>query len=825
LAVYYETKLQGSGRLWTKYTDGLFAAGLQEVSALNGGHLHFLQREVYSGAPYLVGARFVDYLARTYGEARLWQVIERQSNAVLVPFAISNQFGNVYEKSLATLIDEFDADSRSRFPRRERPGEQHTLSRLGRSATYARAPNGREVVASEDLDDPPRLIVRDGDGKTLSNHRLTDIGIGRRLVAPSVGTISGLSLTADGAHAYFVVLDPGAVFSEARLMHLDIDADELSVVLPDLGGAGGSISPDGKHYYFNRPIGKGVQLGFALFRLELASGRVDQLTTPAPRHYHADPVVSPDGQRLLVTEASDTGIRLAVYAAADGRRLGDVAAPAGVAFDGSWVDADRVVFTGSTPDRLQIFETDLRTQALRPLSDAPYLASNPFSNGLTLRFLNRDGWSWTLDEVYHPSLAAPTPAPAAHGAAAAAPRTSHAYQRRRRIGDREPEEVSDEPYSGFDGLFPPNAWAPWFTLDDEGDATVGLSVMGGDRLGWQRYVLGAAWNPNARLPSARVTYLNSMLAPVDVRLDATYTGRRESLFDDVTLGPGGIDVGVDGDPIRSEEITGRLSLGTRLYESLELELGGRFDSVRYELDRDLALYRDLRFAGPLALIAFESAELTPYARQRLAVGAEATGTYFPKALSTEAYDLVDVRGRARLVLPLPLSRRHTLTLDGRWRGLLGAPDGANLLQLGGGGTDVVPGTGDESPLDDARAGDLPPGLRFFEPLRGFEDIAQFGDRVLIGNATYTYPFIIDWGTASTVKLLPALFIPQINLDLFFTAASFLDASREESFAAGASLELETVLWLVPINFELQGTRRLSLDEEFAVYFVIGGSER
>jgi hypothetical protein len=97
--------------------------------------------------------------------------------------------------------------------------------------------------------------------------------------------------------------------------------------------------------------------------------------------------------------------------------------------------------------------------------------------------------------------------------------------------------------------------------------------------------------------------------------------------------------------------------------------------------------------------------------------------------------LVDARGRARAVLPLPLSRRHTLTLAGRARALLGAPAGRNLLQVGGGGTDLLQGSRDESPLDDARAAELPSGVRFFERLRGFEDVARFSRRVLIGYAT------------------------------------------------------------------------------------------
>jgi len=38
-------------------------------------------------------------------------------------------------------------------------------------------------------------------------------------------------------------------------------------------------------------------------------------------------------------------------------------------------------------------------------------------------------------------------------------------------------------------------------------------------------------------------------------------------------------------------------------------------------------------------------------------------------------------------------------------------------------------------------------------------------------------------------------------------------------ATGASLELEASLWLVPLSFELQGARRLSYDEAYAVYLL------
>jgi hypothetical protein len=912
LAVYYETRLQGTGRLWAKYFDGLFAAGLQEIGSLHGGYLNAEQREVISGGPYLIGSHFIDYLARTYGERRLWAVMDEQSNALLFPFAISNDFRRAYDAPLATLIEDFEADARRRYPPRARSSGQHTLLRLGRTAAYARAANGREVMLTEGTDEPPRIVARDRDGKTLSSRRLTDIGFGRRLIAPRVAGISGLSMTPDGAHAYFVALDNGPTFMEARLVHLDVLGDELEVLQPDIGGGGGSISPDGATYYFTRPIGEAFTLASALFRLDLASGRVTQLATPEPRHYQADPVVSPDGRRLLVTEASDAGIRLAVYDAADGRRLSDVAAPPGQAFEGHWVDSEHVVLSGNDPERMQIFESDLHQQTYRRLTDAPYLASSAHASGQTLRFLNRDGWNWTLDEIAipprpasappepepepaAPEAAAPEAAPEAPAPEAAAPEaaapdtvppseaapaapavtdaaagsaaaasdpaaalgsvepaqpsldapapparpsapplgaptpavplaslepgapTSFAVSRRHPIDDRPPDVLSDEEYSAFDGLFVPSAWSPWFATADDGQTAAGLEVMGGDRLGWQRWVLGAGWDFDAKLPSAELSYHNGMLAPFFVRLDAAYIAHRAEALDELPIAA--------ADPVNIKEVAGALRMGARWYDSFELSFGARVDAARYELADTGARLAELRFTGPLASVGFDSFESTPYAGKRLGVALEATGSYFPEALSSVSYDLVDTLARAQLVLPLPLSKRHTLTLSGRSRSLLGAPPGQNLLQVGGSGTDVLPAVTPGSAEDEGGAGLLPPELRFFERLRGFEDLALYGRRVLVGDATYTYPFIIDWGTASTLKLLPALFVRQVNLDLFFSTASFLEEGQEVAVATGAALELELGLWLAPVSLQLQGTRRLSHDEDIAVYFTIGSSRR
>jgi len=272
--------------------------------------------------------------------------------------------------------------------------------------------------------------------------------------------------------------------------------------------------------------------------------------------------------------------------------------------------------------------------------------------------------------------------------------------------------------------------------------------------------------------------------------------------------------------VRIQEVVGSALLSRTWYSSHTAALGGRYVSARYELKDGGDLVLSQRFVGPTLALATSSAESTPYTGRRVAFGLGGVATYYPEALSKADFNMTDLRGAATVVTPLPISRRHTLTLDGRVRTLVGLPSGNNLLQVGGGGNTTLPISLDP----DAGPGQqtiLPPGLRFFEPLRGFEDYALLGRGALMGEATYTYPFIIDWGTASTLRFLPSIFLRQINLDLFFSAASLLENDRAAALAAGAALKAQVLVWQLPLVFTFQESRRLTYDENFAFYFQVG----
>ena len=127
-----------------------------------------------------------------------------------------------------------------------------------------------------------------------------------------------------------------------------------------------------------------------------------------------------------------------------------------------------------------------------------------------------------------------------------------------------------------------------------------------------------------------------------------------------------------------------------------------------------------RVAGPFLEAAYEGLEVTPYTGVRRGAAAFPSIDLFPGAWNTAGATLTDLRLELVGVTPLPLSRRHTLTLDLRGRGLAGLPDGQRWLQVGGGVT-ALARNGATSPVPpEVKIAPLP-DLRFDEPLRGYED--------------------------------------------------------------------------------------------------------
>jgi len=787
LAVYYETKLQGGiGRLGSPYFRGVFGAGVAGKD-LSGGYLQAMKRTVPLGPQYLIGSHFIDWLARTYGEHKLWQLVAHQSDELLPPLGVNTRFGSVYGRSLSKLIDDFNAHLKREWPVRKRPVAERKLEQLGVYARYTRAATGREAWISSDLDLPVRLTVRDSDGAELMSRNLNEILPFRKLVQPSVNSVSGLSFTADGRFLYFVMVDQGHTFPITRLMRLDVHEDALEQVHANINGAGGSISPDNKRYYFVQANDDHYDLAF----FDLKSAKVQRLQTSAPGMYVIAPRVSPDGSRLVAATSYQGRIQLELFDARTGAKLTKPAAPTGDHLLASWVDAQHLVYAGEHQGRFQIYQTDLQNGSYKLLTDAPHFAFEPYSDGTHLRFLNRDGWRWTLDEVRlseQPASAQPN----------IARPLSHAEETAQAPLSTTLEVESDEPYSSLDRLFMPEFWGPFSLYIPRVSSVLGLALTGSDMLGYHRWTILGAYDFEVDAPSASISYSNRQLAPYWIDANASYVTNLNSVrFSD----------GSESD-VTERNSFGQLLLTRVFWGSNGVSLG--VTGTQFKRDTDAPIDTSARrLVGPLLSMSYTGVERTAYTGARRALAAQVSAAHYPTALSTLDDGLSDLSANATLVVPLPLWRRHTLNVSGRGRSLLGGPEADRLLQVGG----IALGYPVAGETFGIRSDDglLPPSVRFIESVRGYENLAFFAHRYVGGELVYRAPLIVDAGTASSLGIFPSVFLRQFDFELFGVAGSLLEAGDTRLLAAGAALVVRLNLWVYPFDLVGQVARRFEQD--------------
>jgi hypothetical protein len=792
LATHYEGALQpGVGRpTWPVFT-GMFAAGYAGHH-VGGGELSTLGRLASVGHHYLVGTMFVRFLVERYGEHPLWLAIADEARAVTgVVFtgAFKAGFGRSFDEALA----EFDAWVAATYPVRLRPAGQRTLGELGNDARYARGRDGTEAWVADDVDLPTHLTVRDPRGQTVADLALVDVLPPRTVAIAAPLLVSGLSITADGREVYLTVVDLGATFQTTRLLRWRRD-DGLVELAADLG-PGATIDPRGATYYHAIVDGDRWSLG----AYDLAHHRDRLVVDVAPGTYVLGAQLSADGARLAASVWDGDAFVVWLLDAATGARLAvlrDDVTPHAPLWDPAFLDDGRVVHLAVVAGRFQIVVRDRDGARPQVVSDAPYAILAP-RGGPTLRFLNRDGWQWTLDELALPTTSPAPDAPVVAPSALPPPPLTPT-----------PTIVADAPYARWDHLLTPSLRLPYLAISAN-QPVVGLVLGGGDRLGFHRWALSAyvqgrapSVDPHLHVSGA-VGYLDASLAPWLVLAGASQADLAETIAGTT--------------PAQLVEHRARdasLAVGRTWRGALSLAVGAVATEDRQRFaDPGVPAVLEVtrRLAGPSLALAWLSGVDTRYAGLQRALYATATAAHYPRALSTFAGAITDLDGRLTIALPLPVGRRHTLTATLRERALI-ARDDTGLLELGGDGGLLTTlwsrGATPAAPaFDDAR---FPPNLRFVEPLRGYEDHAITTDRATIAELAWRYPIIFDRGVATTLWLLPASYLRELDLELFGTAAR--DRAALLHAAVGATLTLRILALRLPIAVTYQLARRVRDDD-------------
>jgi len=774
LATYYEGRLGKSvGRSANPLWHGLFLSGVAARGGdLNPGDLSPLQREMLPvGGNYLTGMHFVEYLARKYGEDRLWQLIDLQGRSIFSPVLMSFRFDQIYGKHLGDLFEDFRASLDKEWRGRIRPATQRVLDPdLGYLARLAGSPSdGALASLSAGGDQGVTLKVREADGRVRFERAVTPLFFGRPYITVHPGQASGFSFSRDGAWLYVVTSDVADDSSEtARLLRFDAHSGNFDRKW-DLGAAmGGSINPDGRSYVFTELLGGTSRLS----RLDLTTGQREAITEATPTTVTAAEY-APDGKRIAFVQRDNDHFNVWIREADGTQRA--LTQEADFNFFPHWLDDGHLVFLREVGGRWQIHGLDVATRTVTRLSDAPFVALDPVPLRGQVAFLNRDGWGWTLDAVALPPALSDAADPPKVAASSASPGDVVAAQKPVEAHDVSlpegptplPAGVTDTAYSPIDHLFWPSLHAPWafpnLTLLNNQDtvlsATVGVGIQGSDRLGLHSYALNVSYNTLDPSPSVSVGYGNYQLAPWFFRINASRTVAGPTL----------------------EELRGVMSFFRPFWTT---PVGFGFEALQ-RMERLPGGGTSSRLVGPSVSASYFADDSTPYAGTRAGLALSGAATFYPRALGS-TFDLADLGAQWEGFIPLPLLQRHTLRLEVRGRALLGAPD--NLLQVGGVRGDFIGSTLPSSSGDATPNLGLPGGVSFVEPLRGYEDHALHATRAAIASVRYRYPFIIDRGTASLLYALPSLFVKQVDLEAF-GASAYMDGQSPWHRTAGGAVLL------------------------------------
>ncbi len=815
LATWLEGSLgHRAGRPHSPVWTNAFLSGVSsEGGAVPPARLHPEDRRLLPWGPqYLAGGAFIEWLAETHGEDKLWALIERQGRALLFPFGVSLRFETIYGKPLDALLDDFEAHLRQTLPHRVRGGDQRVVVEdVGFFARLASGPKGELAVLWDGLDQPTALEVREPDGTLRYRRGLARVLPGRPWIIRRPTSASGLSFSPDGARIYVfseeLDHDGGSTY---ELRAFDAASGRHQRSWKNLRGMGGGPTPDGRGYVFVRMIEGRSELA----RLDLETGSVETLTALHTGDSLGPPAVSPDGTQIAFARRETHGFDLWLREA-DGalRRL---------THDGRfnqgprWVDAQRIVHLREEDGRAEVFLLDVETGQRQRVTQVPWGALDPSPMpGGTVAFLNRDGWRWTVDAVPwraregwdDPPATLPPPSERTDAPAEVASL---------RIS-------SDAPYSPFDELFVPRLRGPSFVgimgFGGEVYPNVALGAVGFDRLGWHTWQVILGYDAFTRAPYGQLGWGTSLLAPWFLSATASHQTQL-ALLRPAGLAPD--ERATAFDEVRHHDLQVSLRASRPIY-ALNVSFGLEGLQRTRQVDRahDVGLREDrrVRLLGPGVFAGWAASEATPYAGARRGLSASLALTAFPRALGSDV-NLGDGRAEVGAVLPLPLSRRHTLSLSLRGRAVVGPERG--LLQVGGlpstfGYTSADPREQEDRPS--ARNAFLPP-IAFSEPARGFEDVAFQASRVGLLGARYRYPIPIDRGSTSTLWLFSSLFVRQVELEGFFEGLR-TDVREEGPVAAlGGSLRVR-LTYASAARFSLLAQAAWRTRPDLPVVYMVG----
>ena len=423
--------------------------------------------------PYLYGAYFHEYLAKTYGKESITRLID--GTASRVPLFGPLAYREVFGKPLGALWKDFEREVAAGAAAADLPGPRRLTSHGFSVGTPWFAPDGRLYYSRSDphgfpalmelADERPRQVATRAGGEQLA-------ASANEIVFDQVEYVRSVALQSD-LYAYSPATgNVRRLTREARAADPDVSPDGTTIVCVVQGAEGRALAT----------------MAFP----QAGAVAVPTIVLDEPGVDYASPRWSPDGRTIAVERRAVGGpseIVIVERATSANQRL-VATSPRGRNASPVWARDGRTLYFASDRDGgpFQLYAVDTQTSKARRLDGAGASAHSPAvsPDGKTLAFVGYtpagyDLFSVLLEDARWQDVAEPS--------ASATPSA-------RPMRDSSAVAPIGETYSPLKTLLP-RFWSP--VIEEDGDdLAIGASTAGADALGRHGYVVSAAWSTRGR---------------------------------------------------------------------------------------------------------------------------------------------------------------------------------------------------------------------------------------------------------------------------------------------------------------------------------------
>lgn len=740
LAVYYESRITGAGRLEGSdhYMIARAAAevsGMPRIGELSRETSRFPGGEVV----YAYGGQIFDYLARTRGPEKIPEFVDITSR-VLVPLSLNRKakrafgisFENAWRDWRDSLVREAGAprDPLPHWRELSRDGRYVAFPRwLGDTAILYAGANGREVTSAF-------TVTLGGDIERLGRRNGIDANVP---MADGSILFSQPDFTDPFHLRNDLYIEKNGVQRRltrgARLSHPDAASDGRIVAVQSLPGT------------------------TRLVTVDPASGSVEAITSGTAEVQWAEPRWSPDGGAIAAVRVSRGGTSEIVILDTTGNVRGAAVSERAIVSSPSWSsDGSRIFYSSNRGGSTQIYVTTLSD----PVTAAPgFLLSSastgafnpePSPGGESLAAL-----SFRFDG-YHVGYA-PIPQPAA----APALRSVRDGCRDCMLANRVAAPIGLDDlgparrYSAVPSLLP-RYWEPILGSSSSTGALVGAATSGSDVVGRHAYAAQAIFDTRHRETEAGAVYRYAGFGQPYLNFSVRQEWEHFGVFNS-----GGDEVGELVRRARTAGISASL-VRPRVRTSGSISLGADVESRRYATDPDTLLPllsnvfgRTRRYPSLFASASWANTKRPGLSISRedgVALAMSTRQRWESGNFSRGSSSVVGVAAGYKS-LDLPGFAHHVIAV----RGAAGYADRRAISTFSVGGLSA----GSLGVIAGVNVGDA---QRTFG-VRGFPPSAEQGIRALAGTVEYRVPLAAP---SARIRFIPLLF-DRISV------AAFADAGR------------------------------------------------